>query len=1337
MKYKVLTFLFVFTFSFLLFKNNNFDIVIKNKNEKKSSKKEKVDSEENWSERKKKIKGVVGFDSPDKFAELYREIRTREGDLEPKYEPGYKIKELKKAKAKLSSLQKYVSPIDNLNFIERGPANVGGRTRGIYVDPDDESKKTWFAASVGGGVWKTTDAGISWELKTPDLPIMAMSYFGASPANTDVIYVGTGEGMGGLDAIMGSGILKTVDHGETWIQLSSTLTEDFYYVNRLVVDPNDENIVIAATSVGILKSTDGGTSWTKVYNKSAVLDMVANPDNFNTLYGTSIGVGVLKSIDRGDSWAIYNEGLAGAGRMEIDISRTDTSILYISADMTPPTIFMSKNAGEKWEALADLPGSRFENNDWFNGQGWYDNTIAVHPYDEYKIFFGGIDLWKADVTTDSVKGIIEASENGTETFLDFLDSKMSFLNGGLGTGDEYWNESIISNQDDYVDVEVRFGPGMTQMAYMFERTKNYIDFIEVPFQVWDITNNKQLAVCYNDIRRNNKFDLSVTRGDQIFIVNVDYDSVNTNPNLAVENGLKYKNIFVITPKNLQGVTWNPDEHPESNIRIIIGNVPIFYKETGLVTSGYPWNDGYGEVPSIHVDQHEIVIIPINEDTGEFRIVNGNDGGVAYSPDSGVSWTEIDRNGGYNTSQFYGADKKPGASEYFGGMQDNGTWQSEAGIEATAATNYNYRIGGDGFEVAWNYKDANQLIGGSQYNRILKSKDGGKTFYGANNGFDDWGSSKESPFVTKIAKNNSDPNLLFVISRSGVWKSLDFGDTWKLSPINNLDDGGRWFSNAQVAISQASPQVVWAASRMNGRVAPYISKDGGLTFAVTKKYSEEFGILSGLDTHPTDEATAYLTFSFLSAPKILRTTDYGEHWEDITGFGTGDESTNGFPNVGTFTVLVMPFDTNIIWAGTEIGIVESIDNGATWHLLDSNMPSVSIWEMKIVDDQVVIATHGRGIWSVTLDELAGYKPPVVTLAPIINGNVSITAEGIVINASLRSAYDSTQVMADNKVLKTIYNTEPTNNLIITAQFTESGNKSIYLKAFKDGKSYVSSSHKIFLFEFLAPKAGFYSGFASDDGAFALDGFNIGKTSGFTSSALQTEHNYLEKTNYYAVLKTPIIVSDTDAILSYKDVAIIETGDEGTVFGQQKFWDYVIVEGFNKNSWVPLLDGYDATSDSKWLAAYNNKESGNESMFKSHTINLLDNFQAGDTILIRFRLYSDDLTVGWGWLVDDLLIQGQYVGVEDNSVIPTNYALEQNYPNPFNPSTTISFALPKTSNVKINVYNSLGQLVETLYNSKTEAGIHTVNWNAVSVSSGIYYYTIKAGDFSQTKKMILLK
>jgi hypothetical protein len=89
------------------------------------------------------------------------------------------------------------------------------------------------------------------------------------------------------------------------------------------------------------------------------------------------------------------------------------------------------------------------------------------------------------------------------------------------------------------------------------------------------------------------------------------------------------------------------------------------------------------------------------------------------------------------------------------------------------------------------------------------------------------------------------------------------------------------------------------------------------------------------------------------------------------------------------------------------------------------------------------------------------------------------------------------------------------------------------------------------------------------------------------------------------------------------------------------------------------------------------------------------------------------------------------------LPTGFTLYRNYPNPFNPATTIKFALPVDSKVKINIYNSLGQLVETLVNQEMQSGYHEINFDASRYSSGVYLYQLQAGENVSTKKMILLK
>ena len=131
--------------------------------------------------------------------------------------------------------------------------------------------------------------------------------------------------------------------------------------------------------------------------------------------------------------------------------------------------------------------------------------------------------------------------------------------------------------------------------------------------------------------------------------------------------------------------------------------------------------------------------------------------------------------------------------------------------------------------------------------------------------------------------------------------------------------------------------------------------------------------------------------------------------------------------------------------------------------------------------------------------------------------------------------------------------------------------------------------------------------------------------------------------------------------------------------------------------------------------------------------------------NFNLIFEIMSDGWTYWKDT--ISQVVTGVDDIEQIPLSYNLSQNYPNPFNPSTTINFVISKLSFVNLSVYDILGRKVSTLINEEKTAGIYKVEFsakggsasggNAYDLPSGIYFYKIKAGSFTQTKKMILMK
>lgn len=129
--------------------------------------------------------------------------------------------------------------------------------------------------------------------------------------------------------------------------------------------------------------------------------------------------------------------------------------------------------------------------------------------------------------------------------------------------------------------------------------------------------------------------------------------------------------------------------------------------------------------------------------------------------------------------------------------------------------------------------------------------------------------------------------------------------------------------------------------------------------------------------------------------------------------------------------------------------------------------------------------------------------------------------------------------------------------------------------------------------------------------------------------------------------------------------------------------------------------------------------------------------GQNIRIAFRYYCDAFAAGFSVTIDKVQLFGTIGIKEVDPNIPKEFDLKQNYPNPFNPSTTIRFDLAKNTNVKLEVYNSIGQLVSKIYEGYKNAGTYESVFYSMDLPSGVYYYHLTTDYYSATKKMILVK
>jgi hypothetical protein len=148
--------------------------------------------------------------------------------------------------------------------------------------------------------------------------------------------------------------------------------------------------------------------------------------------------------------------------------------------------------------------------------------------------------------------------------------------------------------------------------------------------------------------------------------------------------------------------------------------------------------------------------------------------------------------------------------------------------------------------------------------------------------------------------------------------------------------------------------------------------------------------------------------------------------------------------------------------------------------------------------------------------------------------------------------------------------------------------------------------------------------------------------------------------------------------------------------------------------------------------------------NHNINIVTNAQKDvDTVTIKTSFGAIDPNFYAIWDYDADTLNTELTGLEDNlAQIIKSIQLEQNYPNPFNPSTAITFELPKAQEVELKIFNSLGQEVASLVSGRQRQGTHMVFWNGLNqqgqpVASGIYFYRLKTDNFTQTRKMLLVR
>lgn len=365
-------------------------------------------------------------------------------------------------------------------------------------------------------------------------------------------------------------------------------------------------------------------------------------------------------------------------------------------------------------------------------------------------------------------------------------------------------------------------------------------------------------------------------------------------------------------------------------------------------------NSFAAIPVLHADTHAWTFVPRAAPAPSI-IYCGNDGGINRSTDNGATWTALNA-GGMQTTLFYNLDVRPDASASVSvaAAQDNEI-QSTAGA---VGLTWNGTQGGDGWDVAYDQVVPSRVYCTSGFwspapcTRVFRSNDDGATFPTE---ITPWGTTSDAGcYLAPITTDPSNGGFVYVSGSQNLWQSRDGGSTWRiLSPFNST-------GNIDVARANGNNVVIAVGGKVfvsTNALAATVGPPTGVTFTdITRNLPGRFVARALFD--PADPGTIFAVlggFSGFPGGHVFRTTITASAWTDIS------------PAIDLpFSALALSAKTTptTIIAGTDIGVVRSVDDGASWTVLDDiHFPRAPVLDLILNDDAGILraATYGRGVF----------------------------------------------------------------------------------------------------------------------------------------------------------------------------------------------------------------------------------------------------------------------------------------------------------------------------------------------------------------------------------------
>jgi photosystem II stability/assembly factor-like uncharacterized protein len=268
--------------------------------------------------------------------------------------------------------------LDAFKFRNVGPAFLSGRISDIAMHPENDN--LWYVATASSGVWKTENAGTTWQSIFEGQGTFATGCVTIDPNNPSTVWVGSGENVGGRHIAFGDGVYRSTDGGKSWKNMGLPNSE---HISKIIVHPDNAEVVWVAAQGplwssggdrGVYKTTDGGKNWKKVLGDNVwtgATDLLMDPRNADVLYaatwdrhrtvaaymGGGPGSGIHRSTDGGDTWTKLTSGIPSSnlGKIGLAISPQKPDVVYaaIELDRTTGGVFRSEDRGSSWKKMSN------------------------------------------------------------------------------------------------------------------------------------------------------------------------------------------------------------------------------------------------------------------------------------------------------------------------------------------------------------------------------------------------------------------------------------------------------------------------------------------------------------------------------------------------------------------------------------------------------------------------------------------------------------------------------------------------------------------------------------------------------------------------------------------------------------------------------------------------------------------------------------------------------------------------------------------------------------------------------------------------------------------------